>query len=39
MFFAIGFFTYLVMSMWAAWNLRYELMDVHITEQATAIAK
>ena len=25
--------------MWAAWSLRYELMNVHINEQARAIAK
>ncbi len=39
MFFIVGFFTYFAMSIWATWNLRYELMNVHVTEQAQAIAE
>ena len=37
--FGIGIFIWLANAMWAAWNLRYELMNVQITEQAKAIAK
>ncbi len=37
--FGIGIFIWLANAIWAAWNLRYELMNVQITEQAKAIAK
>lgn len=39
MFFFIGFLIYFAMSIWATWNLRYELMNVHVSEQAQAIAE
>lgn len=39
MFFLIGFFSYFAMSIWATWNLRYELMSVQASEQAQAIAE
>lgn len=37
--FGIGIFIWFANAIWAAWNLRYELMNVQITEQAKAIAK
>jgi outer membrane protein assembly factor BamD (BamD/ComL family) len=39
MFFFIGIFSYLAMSFWACWNLRYELMQEYTTMQAEAMAK
>ena len=39
MFLIVGFFTWFAMSIWAAWDLRYELMEVHVTRQAQAIAE
>jgi hypothetical protein len=39
MFFVIGFFVWFANAIWAAWSLRYELMDVHVNEQARAIAR
>lgn len=35
----VGFFGWLAMSAWALWNLRYELMEVHVNRQAQAIAE
>ncbi len=37
--FGIGIFIWLANAMWAAWNLRYELMNYHISTQAQAIAE
>lgn len=37
--FGIGIFIWLGNSIWAVWNLRYELMNVHVNAQARAIAK
>jgi outer membrane protein assembly factor BamD (BamD/ComL family) len=39
MFVFIGIFSYLAMSFWACWNLRYELMQEYTTMQAEAMAK
>lgn len=36
--FGLGIFIWLANAIWAIWNLRYELMNVHIQEQARAIA-
>ena len=35
--FGFGILIWFVNAMWAAWNLRYELMNVHINAQAQAI--
>ena len=35
----VGIFVWLIDSIWAVWNLRYELMNVHVNAQAQAIAK
>lgn len=35
----VGIFLWFGNAMWAAWNLRYELMNYHITTQAQAIAE
>ncbi|MFZ3071624.1 MAG: zinc-ribbon domain-containing protein [Thermodesulfobacteriota bacterium] len=37
--FGLGLFIWLPVAGWALWSLRYELMDVHIKEQAVAIAE
>lgn len=39
MFVFVGLFIWIAMSIWAAWNLRYEIMNYHISEQAKAIAE
>lgn len=39
MFLVFGFFSYFAMSAWALWNLRYELMEVQVQQQAKAIAR
>jgi len=37
--FGIGFFVWLFDAAWAIWNLRHEMLEAHIQDQANRIAK
>ncbi|MHB8173181.1 MAG: hypothetical protein ACYDFU_01820 [Nitrospirota bacterium] len=39
MVFGVGLFLWAADAIWAMWNLRYELMNVQVNEQARAIAR
>lgn len=39
LFVVVGFFIWFGNALWAAWSLRYEIMNYHISEQAKAIAE
>ncbi len=39
LFFVVGFFIWLFDAAWAIWNLKHEMLEAHIQDQAYRIAK